>query len=159
MPVTALTTTYRRDGSFFIASSDRTTDGVWVGSGSVERVDGPNAVAIGAALNRQLDRSVLDVPHPRQDQWPAQGRKSLDPIIALAKLRSWRSFIRDATVAAVERDGDTVRIIPQARDGRRADVFRTLTEHVLELLGPTDHELGAALLEAFDAQRPEGDRT
>jgi hypothetical protein len=63
---TALATIYRRSGSFFITSSDRTTEGVWVQSGSAERVDGDDPEAIGSALLRQLDRSTVDVRHPRQ---------------------------------------------------------------------------------------------
>jgi hypothetical protein len=148
VPTEALVTIYRRGGSFFIASSDRTTDGVWVASGSVERVDDVDPKAIGSALLRQLGRSTLGVPHPRQHEWTAQRRKSLDPIIASAKLRSWRSFIRDATLANVARDGDTIRITPERRDARRSDVFWAVTEQERKLLSPTEAELGAASLAA-----------
>jgi hypothetical protein len=54
---TALATIYRRGEAFFIALSDQTTVGFWVGPGSVERVDGVDAEAIGSGLMRQLDRS------------------------------------------------------------------------------------------------------
>jgi hypothetical protein len=76
VPTSAFATIYRRGESFFVASSDQTTDGLWLHSGSAERVDGVNAEAIGSALMRQLDRSTLGVPHPRQDQWTAQRRRA-----------------------------------------------------------------------------------
>jgi hypothetical protein len=155
---TAFTTLYRRGEIFFVASSDRTTDGVWIHSGSVERVDGVNAEAIGSALMRQLDRSTVGVPHPRQDQWTTQRRKGLDPIIALANLRSWRSFIRDATLATVRRDGETIRITPEQRDARRLDVFTSLIEHERLLLGPTERDLGAATLAAVGVEPIENSR-
>jgi hypothetical protein len=160
VPATAFATIYRRGESFFITSSDQTTVGLWVHSGSVERVDGVDAEAIGSALMRQLDRSTLGVPHPRQDEWTAQRRKALDPLIALAKVRSWRSFIRDATLASVERDGDTIRITPEQSDGQRIGVFTPLTEREQELLSPSEVELGAASVaavaaEPFDDDPPE----
>jgi hypothetical protein len=155
VPSTALATVYRRGETFFIASSDQTTDGLWVGSGSVERVDGVHPEALGSALLRQLDRSTVGVRHPRQDEWTAQGRLSLGPILALAKLRSWRSFIRDATLATVTRDGETVRITPQERDGRRLDVFTPLVEHEEGLRNPTAGELGAATLAAVRVEGTE----
>jgi len=157
MSVTALATIYRRSESFFIASSDRTTAGIWIGSGSVERVDGVDPEAIGAALLGQLDRSIVGVRHPRQDEWAAQRRKSLDPIIAMAKLRSWRSFIRDAAVATVAREGNTIRITPEARDTRRIDVFRAVPERERELLSPTADELGAVTLTAVAVDRIAGE--
>ena len=157
MPATAFATIYRRGQSFFITSSDQTTVGLWVHSGSVERVDGVDAETIGSALMRQLDRSTLGVPHPRQDEWTAQRRKALDPIIALAKVRSWRSFIRDATLASVERDGDTIRITPE--QSQRIDVFTPLTEREQELLSPSEVELGAATLAAVAAEPFDDDRT
>lgn len=154
----AFATIYRRGDSFFVASSDQTTDGVWIHSGSVECVDGVDPEAIGSALMRQLDRSTLGVPHPRQDQWTAQRRRGLDPIIALAKLRSWRSFIRDAALAGVKRDGDTVRITPEQCDARRFDVFTPLIEHERLLLGPTERELGSATLAAVGVEPVEDGR-
>jgi hypothetical protein len=159
VPVTACATIYRRSESFFVASSDQTTVGLWVHSGSVERVDGVNPAAIGSALMRQLDCSRLRVRHPRQDGWTAQRRKSLDPIIALAKLRSWRSFIRDATLASIDRDGDVYRITPEQRDARRIDVFTPRTEHERELPNPTAEELGVATLIAFGLAPLEDERT
>jgi hypothetical protein len=150
---TALATIYRRTEGFFITSSDRTTEGVWVHSGSVERVDSDDPDAIGSALLRQLDRSTVDVRHPRQDEWAAQRQKSLDPIIALAKLRSWRSFIRDAAVAKVARDGVTIRVAPQVRDARRIDVFFEVPDLERKLLSPTEGELGAATLTAVGVDR------
>jgi hypothetical protein len=153
VPATALVTIYRLSDSFFIASSDQTIVGVWVHSGSVERVEGVRAEAVGSAVMRQLDRSRRGVPHPRQDEWTAQRRKSLDPIIALAKLRSWLSFIRDARVASVARDGRTLRITPEQRDARRVDVFTPLTEQERKLLSPTATELGEATLAAVGAEQ------
>src|SRR5690606_19952878 len=113
-----------------------------------ERVDGVDPETIGSALLRQLDRSIIGVRHPRQHEWAAQRRKSLDPIIALAKVRSWRSFIREAAVANVERDRDTIRVVPEARDARRIDVFWEVPEGERELLSPTAGDLGAAALRA-----------
>jgi hypothetical protein len=158
LPSTALATIYRRNETFFIASSDQTTLGLWVGSGSVERVDGVNAEAMGSALMRQLDRSTVGVRHPRQDEWRAQGRQSLDPILALAKLKSWRSFIRDATLVTVERDGDAIRITPEQRDDGRIDAFTPLIEHERLLLNPTVGELGAATLAAVGVEHNEDSR-
>jgi hypothetical protein len=76
----------------------------------------------------------------------------------LAKVRSWRSFIRDATLASVERDGDTIRITPEQSDGQRIDVFTPLTEREQELLSPSEVELGAATLAAVAAEPFDDDR-
>jgi hypothetical protein len=88
-----------------------------------------------------------------RDEWTAQRQKSLDPIIALAKLRSWRSFIRDVAVANVARDGDTIRVAPQVRDARRIDVFLEVPDLERKLLSPTESELGAATLTAVGVNR------
>jgi hypothetical protein len=68
---TALATIYRRSESFFITSSDRTTEGVGAHSGSVERVGGDDSEAIGSAQLRQVDRSTVGVCHPQQGEWTA----------------------------------------------------------------------------------------
>ena len=116
VPVTAFATIYRRGESFFITSSDQTTVGLWVHSGSVERVDRIDAEAIGSALMRQLDRSTLGVPHPRRTGQVTRGREGA-PATRLAGRQTAPSRGRQA---AVKDDIPARAGAPRRRDDRDA---------------------------------------
>lgn len=145
----ATVSVYRRDQHAFVCAHDRTTSGLWIGSGSVERVDVGDALQLGAAVLTQLGRCTTGVRHPAQDEWPAQRRTALDPIIKLAGLRSWRSFIRTAALCHVDRSGSLVSVLPTQRDRRRVDVFNHQAKGIRELDDPTALALGEAIQAVF----------
>jgi hypothetical protein len=143
-------TLYVRPEGLYVASNDRTTTGLWIGSGLVEIVQRDDTEAVGRSILGSLDSSVLDVAHPAQDEWSAQRKRSLDPILKLARVRSWRAFISAATTVGISRKGAQVMVTPDRRDERRADVFYPVAETSVTLDNPTPHELGAVVAEVVN---------
>jgi len=123
VPRTGNTTVYVRPEGLYVASNDRTTTALWIGSGLVEIVQRDDTEAVGRSILCSLDSSVLEVAHPAQHEWSAQRKRSLDAILKLARVRSWRAFISAATTVGVSREGAQVMVTPDRRDERRADVF------------------------------------
>ena len=109
---------YLRPDGAYVAPSDQTTEGVWIGNGEVEFVSKPDPGQLGRAIVRGLQRSHIDVAHPRRDEWTQQRRKSLDPITKLAGVRSSRALIRVADVVDVMSNRSTVTIEPYQRVNR-----------------------------------------
>ncbi len=152
---------YVRDLRCFIGTSDRTTDGVWIGRGNVTVVHLDQDEALGAAVLDALSLSRTKIPHPAQSEWTAVRRRSLDPIVAAAGLRSWRSFIRSAQLISVLLEAGNLELELFERDDRRADLFKSFeirrtASAVCEPLavGLTVHEIlrGHELLATDDTQ-------
>ncbi len=116
---------YVRDSRCFIGTSDRTTDGVWIGRGNTTVVHLDQNEALGAAVLDALRLSRTKIPHPAQSEWTAVRRRSLDPIVAAAGLRSWRSFIRSAQLISVHLEADTLELELYERDDRRSGFFKS----------------------------------
>lgn len=124
MAVTGLVSVYGRPEAYFLDSSSRTTAGLWLQDGQPEKLDRTAAsAALGAAILRILDRSRLEIAHPSQDEWSEQRRAMLDPLVKLARMRSWREFVRDVTLVSVEKEDEDLFVTLQHRDSKRLDVF------------------------------------
>ena len=147
VPSTGNATVYVRPEGLYVASNDRTTSGLWIGSGLVEIVQQDDPEAVGRSVLWSLDSSVLDVAHPAQHEGSAQRKRSLDPILKLARVRSWRAFISAATTVGISRECAQVTVTPDRRDERRVDVFYPVPESSVTLDNPTPHELGAVVAE------------
>jgi len=141
---------YHRPDAYYVVGSNRTTMGLWVG-----RPERPVVLDVAASpdtLGQQvlslLSQGADIVPHPRQDEWTAQGRAFRAPILAAARVRSWRAFLASAELVDVSRQASLVTVTPMRRDAKRPDVFNAGAE-TIELTSPPSSELGRAILAAF----------
>jgi hypothetical protein len=93
------------------------------------------------------------VPRPPQQEWRSDGKQRSAAHFKQAGVRSWRSFERDAALANVERDGETMIVTPLARDDNRSDTWSDDTQRETQLHAPDASTLASAVIEALDASR------
>ena len=136
-----IATVYRRGERIFVHSSSRTTAGVWVLTDPVLAVDGDNPARLGGAVLDALGGSREGVNHPTS--W----KGIFDPVLRLAKARSWNTFAESAKCVEVEFEGDTISIFPTRNLGSR-DGFERIPGKS-KISGPTVEEVGAATLQAL----------
>ena len=131
-------TIYRRKKQFLVHASSRTTNGVWI------LWDPCLAVPVTSddrelqrAIRAALDGSRADVPHPRV--W----KGLLDPLLALAGVKSWSTFSKNASCIEIEEEGSRVILIPTKNlgpdEGFQADASRQIA------LDSASEELGSAV--------------
>jgi hypothetical protein len=134
---------YSRRGRLFLATLSQTTGryGLWFEAGPhivVNIADGPGA--IGARLSEALNASRRGLEHPAN---PDAVEK---PLLASAGVESWSTFVRGSQHWYVERDEETLRIVPSVPD---SGGFRGVKEKAVVLPGGcSPHQLGQALLDA-----------
>jgi hypothetical protein len=125
-------TIYFRNGSLFVHASSRSTDGVWVASEPFLKVEASaNDVDLGGAVRGALDCSRTDIPHPTS--WTGL----LDPLLALAGVKSWSTFAKSALCAEVEEEGGLASVVPTdnlgARGGFQPDPSRATPSEASDL--------------------------
>jgi hypothetical protein len=99
--------------------------------------------AKGEAIFEALDASHEAVPHPTN--WNGL----LSPLLELAGVKSWATFMRSAKCLNVEAEDERLTIIPQRNLGPK-EGYESLSEKTIEFpLGSRPEEIGAALEEAF----------
>lgn len=149
----SLVSVYQRSGAYFVVSSARTTAGVWVHDGEPRRLSETETgiAELGGELLARLDKSPRVVPHPAQHQWPEQRRESLTPILRLAGVRSWRSFVSTASLVEVEQLNGVVTISPMLPMPKPIGAFEPDTARTERLGAPSQTQLGEAILRAFSA--------
>jgi hypothetical protein len=147
----AMVTVYRRPDGYYVVTSSRTTAGLWIYAGSAMVV---GLTAGYAALGDVVAAAVASpgeiVPHPRQDQWTEQRRRSLGPLMRQAGVSSWKAFLAPATVASVHRDGRSVAVTPLRRDEKRTDVFHEAADRQVELHDVAPADVGRVVAAALD---------
>jgi hypothetical protein len=114
-------TIYWRKKQFLIHSSSRTTDGVWIiWSPCLAVPEASDDSELKQAIRTTLDASRMGVPHPQV--W----RGLLDPLFALAGVKTWNAFSNGASCMEVEEVGSRVLLIPMknlgAQEGFQPDV-------------------------------------
>ena len=118
---------YRRKGKLLIASASQTPGrhGLWIEAGPhlMAEVDDPRP-EIGEKVREALAASRRDEPYPDDPE-------SIQvPLLQLAGVKSWSTFMRGASQCFVEQEDDGVRFIPSHRDGGgfvpRADALVTV---------------------------------
>lgn len=137
---------YKRRERLFFATSSQTIGryGLWIEAGphlAADVADG--ASAVGDRLVAALDASRQGV------QYPEDVRTLEGPLLKLAGVKSWATFVRSVAHCYVERDEDGICIIPSEPD---SGGFRRLKDQVVKVptASPAE-ELGQALLDAITA--------
>ena len=148
-------TIYARPDGLYVASSDQTTDGLWIESVRVEFVVPDSSSAIGGVVGRLLDGSRVGVRHPRQDEWTAKRAVASKPLLALARVRSWTAFLQRTAVVGVHRNRDTD-VTPYRQSDRPRNSFEQIVGSCTRLTAPSDDELGVAVIAAVAVARASG---
>src|SRR5262245_73072 len=107
-------TVYQRKGSLYLHASSRTTDGVWMASAPFLCVaPASSAGEIATAVRQSVACSSEDVPHP--SRWDGL----LQPLYALAGVKTWSGFVKGAACGNVEADEDDWCLVPYKNGGSR----------------------------------------
>jgi hypothetical protein len=148
----ALVSIYRRPDAYYVVRSARTTMGLWVGLPERPVVLDVDAApdALGQQVLSLLSPGADVVPHPRQDEWTERARAFRAPILAQARVRSWRAFLAPAELVDVSRQASLVRVTALRRDPKRSDVFTAAAE-TIELISPPSGDLGRAIIAALSS--------
>jgi hypothetical protein len=103
-------TIYKRRSRFFVHAISQTTHGVWILSKPVLSVDDSASDAdLGVAVHAALEGSRNDVIHPQS--WAGL----LGPLLKLARVKSWRLFVKKASCAEIEQEAESISVIPTRR--------------------------------------------
>jgi hypothetical protein len=98
---------YSRKGSFLLHAWSKTTAGVWIASDPYLVLEENNGDSeLGAAVCSVLDGSHGDVAHP------ATWSGLFDPMLRLAKVRSYGSFVKGARYVVVARERGNTSVTP-----------------------------------------------
>jgi len=132
-------TIYRCGAHFFALPSSRTTDGLWISTEPVlkldERASDEDLVSI---IQRSLELSRLNGPHP------ADWARALAPLLDQAEVKSWSTFVRGASCVTIDADdGGNLTVIPM-ENGSRGE-FRGHLSSSLSFKIAEGKELGAAV--------------
>ncbi|KPL66750.1 hypothetical protein SZ64_00710 [Erythrobacter sp. SG61-1L] len=104
-------TIYERGGKIYVHSSSKTTAGIWVINDPVMIVEKDDVEELGLSVRRCLDASREGVPHPKSFA------NLFDPVLALAGVKSFNTFVKSAKCVEVEMVGETATLIPTRNEG------------------------------------------
>lgn len=136
-------TIYERKGKLYVHSSSKTTAGVWIINTLALTVDRNDVGGIGRSIKECLEASREGVPHPKSFT------NLFDPVLDLADVRSFSTFVKSAKCVEVEMVNDeTVVLIPTRNEGAE-DGFTPLSNKIQADLG-SDDTLGSAAISALD---------
>lgn len=131
-------TAYKRGSQIFVHSSSRTTAGVWLLSEPVAAVAVDDPEELGRRILEALNASKDQVPHPKS--W----KNLFDPVLHLAGVKSWSTFVKSAKCVEIEAINGVAKLIPTRNLGAD-DGFSPLIEKA-ESCETSPDKLGAALL-------------
>jgi len=139
-------TLYERKGKVFVHSSSRTTAGVWIINAPVLAIDVKDLTGIGDAVKKCLAASREGVQHPQSFA------KFFDPVLLLAGVKSFNTFVKSAKcVEAEARDGASLTLIPTSNEGADGG-FAPLPNTAEAALG-SDEAVGAAVAAALSLSK------
>ena len=145
----SLTSLYRRDDAYWLIAFVQSASGLWMTKpnqvAATFPLDAP-AVALGSALVHLASQSTPVVEHPKQDEWKAQREASLGPLIAQAKVRSWRAFESGAQKLSVARTGCQYDLTPMLRGTAKLGAWQEDTSRRLNLKAPDALQRGEVVL-------------
>jgi hypothetical protein len=120
-------TAYKKGNALYLHSSSKTTAGVWIATPPFVKVEmDSTASAKGEAVIQALNASEEGVPHPTN--W--NGR--IDPLLDLAGVKTWATFMKNAVCVDVESDGEQLKLIPMRNLGPK-DGFEPVLENTVAL--------------------------
>lgn len=135
-------TIYLRHHKYYVDSDWKTVAGFWICSGHVQVAEEGDVKGIATALRLALDSSKDGVPTPGPDKDLA------GPLLSAARVRTWRTFAREATYVGATLEDGLVTLTP----GQKADTagnYVPLSEKVRTVRYASD-DLGQAVIEAFN---------
>lgn len=137
-------TVYERGGVLFLSPSSLTTAGVWIGTEPLLSLQpGSSPSALGEAIITVLNASRDVVPHPTD--WGGL----IKPLLELAGVKSWATFIKKARCVSLRLDGDQLRLIPHRNLGGK-EGYEALVEQVTTLKFPSSpNEIGDAGIDSI----------
>ena len=153
---TASANVHARSEGTYVSAQDQLANGLWVESGRAEFVEAAADIRrLGAAVLGRLENGRTGVPGPRtRAEWPEFHKTTLPQLYKLARLRSWRSFVRDAAYVSIERKETELIVKPWKRDSQHVDVFEPHPAQPLVVPSDTDAEiLGRAVRAAIETAR------
>jgi hypothetical protein len=136
-----MATAYKMGDRIFLHASCKTTAGVWILCRPVLAIDQGDLGNLGAAILHALDGSQENVPHPIV--W----KDLFNPILQLARVKSWTTFAKSAKCVEIEFGTNRVSFLPTKNLGPK-DGFEPL-ESKRRNSSPTKEEAGVVLLAAF----------
>jgi hypothetical protein len=138
-------TIYECEGRLFFHSSSRTDAGVWVANGPFLAASKEHVGEVGRAVRACLAGSSNGVPHPK-----SFATNLFEPVLNLAGVKSWGTFVKSAKCVEIETTNDTVAtLIPTRNEGAKEGFFplAAKTEATLD----SDEALGTAVFAALEA--------
>jgi hypothetical protein len=134
------TIAYKKGDVYYIHSSSKTTAGVWIATAPFIKIDiNSEPSTKGEAVLQSLNASQNAVPHPTN--WVG----IISPLLELAGVKSWATFMRHAKCLNVEADGERLRLIPNRNLGSK-EGFEPFPEKAVELsFPPSPDQTGLAL--------------
>lgn len=133
---------YRRNGKWLFHTDCKTTAGVWIAAAPFLCSDDAPA-ELGMCLAQVLNSSVEGIPHPTQ--W----NNFFKPILELAGVKSWNTFVKGAVLVGIESDADEITLTPHRTLGPK-EGFEPIHDGSVRLLANSSaSELGTALSEVI----------
>jgi len=135
-------TIYERKGKLYVHSSSKTTTGVWVINPPALAVEKEDTGEVGRAVRECLAASREGVSHPKSFT------NLFDPVLNLAGVKSFATFVKSAKCVEVETSDDgAVTLIPTRNEGVD-DGFVPLSSGTEAALG-SNEALGSAAIAAL----------
>jgi len=134
-------TIYERGARLFIHSSSKTTAGLWIISPPVLIASKEDSDEVGRSIKLCLEASIQDVPHP------TSFKNLFDPVLELAGVKSFNTFLKSAKCVEVEMVGKTTNLIP-TRNGGTKEGFVPLPGKA-QMADGTVEALGSAAVAAL----------
>ena len=130
-------TVYRRKHVLYVHPKSRTTDGLWIVTDPILKLDEPVGDSdIGSAIRAALDRSESNVPRPTN--WDEISKVLLKGTGA----SSWSKFVQSTSCVIVTSTGDELSVMPTENRGARGG-FAHEPDKVVVLRQASVSELGA----------------
>jgi hypothetical protein len=108
-----LATVYRRKQTLFAHASSLTTDGLWMMTEPVLKLEeGATDADIGSTVRACLDQSRTNVEHPK-----TFGGGLLKPLLMEAGVKSWAKFVEGTSCVVIESHNGRLSIIPTVNLG------------------------------------------
>lgn len=134
---------YQRKTQVIVFAQSQTTAGVWIMDGAAYAADISDVGQIGALIDQALEVSKIDVPHPTS--W----KGLFDPVLKLAGVKSWSTFVKSARCVEVELDEDGIWLVPTRNLGAEGG-FDRIERHACPATRSDAVALGQALVQALE---------
>ena len=134
---------YQRKAQVIVFAQSQTTAGVWIMDGAAYAAEIGDVSQIGILIDQALEVSKVDVPHPTS--W----KGLFDPVLKLAGVKSWSTFVKSAKCVEVELDEDGIWLIPTRNLGADGG-FDRIGRHACSAMRSDATDLGQALVRALE---------